>query len=107
MDQIYGGIAMSKKKTKVIDGVRYYADRPNNCKKCFFWRNRRIGCTLGKENCYFLAEVVKTEQEKKCENCCYAKGGPCVSACCYKDLDKWLREKRARVAAAKEGGPHE
>ena len=43
-----------------------------------------------------------TEQEKKCEGCCYAKGQPCVSACCYKDLDKWLQERRKKA-----GGSHE
>ena len=26
----------------------------------------------------------------------YAKGQPCVSAICYKDLEAWLRAKRAR-----------
>ena len=31
---------------------------------CFFWKNRKVGCSLGSENCYYLAEVVKTEQEK-------------------------------------------
>lgn len=85
---------MGKKKTKVIDGVRYYRDRPNNCRDCFFWKNRKVGCMLGAENCYYLAETVKTAQEKKCEGCSYAKGGPCVSACCYKDLELWLQEKR-------------
>ena len=73
------------RKTIMIDGVRYYAERPHDCRKCFFWKNRKVGCTLGRENCYYLAEVIKTEQEKKCENCPYAKGQPCVSASCYKD----------------------
>lgn len=89
-------------KTKVIDGIRYHADRPDSCRACYFYKNRKIGCILGKENCYYLAEVVKTEQEKKCEGCCYAKGQPCVSACCYKDLDKWLQERRKKA-----GGSHE
>ena len=52
-----------QRKTIMIDGVRYYADRPHDCRKCFFWKNRKVGCTLGKENCYYLAETVKTEQE--------------------------------------------
>ena len=90
------------KKIKVIDGIRYHADRPDSCRACYFYKNRKIGCILGKENCYYLAEVVKTEQEKKCEGCCYAKGQPCVSACCYKDLDKWLQERRKKA-----GGSHE
>ena len=50
---------------------------------------------LGRQNCYYLAEPVMTAQEKKCSGCCYAKGQPCVSAACYKDLDAWLRMGRA------------
>lgn len=92
-----------EKRTIVIDGVRYYVDRPHDCRYCAFWKNRKVGCTLGKDNCYYLAEIIKTEQEKKCEGCCYAKGQPCVSACCYKDLDKWLQEKRSRIAVQKAG----
>lgn len=79
-----------KHKTVLIDGIRYYADRPDNCRKCFFWKNRKVGCVLGKQNCYYLAEDAMTEQEKKCDGCCYAKDRPCVSAVCYKELDAWL-----------------
>ena len=43
----------------VIDGVRYYADRPNSCRGCFFWKNRKAGCSLKKENCYYLVESPK------------------------------------------------
>lgn len=52
-------------KAKVIDGIRYHADRPDSCRACYFYKNKAIGCILGKENCYYLAEVVMTEQEKK------------------------------------------
>ena len=48
------------KRIKVIDGIRYHADRPDSCRSCYFYKNRKIGCILGKENCYYLAEVVKT-----------------------------------------------
>ncbi len=67
-----------RRKTILIDGIRYYDDKPDTCRKCFFWKNRKVGCVLGTQNCYYLAEAVKTEQEKKCEGCCYAKGHPCV-----------------------------
>ena len=80
-DQIKEDIEMSKKakrKIILIDGIRYYADRPDTCRKCFFWKNRKVGCILGKQNCYYLAEAVTTAQEKKCEGCCYAKGQPCA-----------------------------
>ena len=62
----------ARRKTILIDGIRYYDDKPNTCRKCFFWKNRKAGCVLGTQNCYYLAEAVKTEQEKKCEGCCYA-----------------------------------
>ena len=92
----------AKRKTILIDGIRYYADKPDTCRKCFFWKKRKVGCILGKQNCYYLAEAAMTAQEKKCEGCCYAKGQPCVSATCYKDLDAWLRATRAK-RAQKEG----
>lgn len=93
----------TRRNTILIDGIRYYAEKPETCRMCFFWKNRKVGCILGKQNCYYLAEAVMTEQEKKCEGCCYAKGRPCVSATCYKDLEAWLRAKHAR----KEGGADE
>ena len=40
-----------------------------------------LGCTLGKENCYYLAESPK--KKSPCEGCCY---GPCVSFCMKKTL---------------------
>ena len=56
----------------LIDGVKYYSDKPETCRSCFFWKN--------------LAEIIQSEQQKKCEGCCYASGRSCVSATCYKDL---------------------
>ena len=44
--------------------------------------------------------MIRTEQEKKCENCCYAKGRPCVSAVCYKELNRWMINSRKRKEGA-------
>ena len=68
------------KETIIIDGVRYYADRPRSCRGCFFWKNRKVGCTLKKENCYYLAESPKPKSP--CAGCSY---GPCVSFCMKKN----------------------
>ncbi len=87
----------AKRKTIMIGGVRYWSDRPHDCRQCFFFKNRKIGCVLGRNNCYYLAETIKTEQEKKCEGCPYAKGQPCVTASCYRDLERSLREHRAKA----------
>lgn len=70
---------MAEQRLIVVNGVRYHADRPLDCALCAFWKNRKTGCILGEANCYYLAEAIVTEQEKKCEGCCYAKEAP-VSA---------------------------
>ena len=72
---------MNHNKTILIDGVRYHKDRPASCRQCYFWKNRKVGCTLGKENCYYLAE--SPNKKNPCEGCCY---GPCVSFCMKKVL---------------------
>ena len=69
------------RQTITINGVRYYADRPKDCKSCFFWENNKKGCRLKKENCYYLAESPKPESP--CAHCPY---GPCVSFCMRKVL---------------------
>ena len=86
----------NKSKIVLIDGVRYHAERPKVCRMCFFWKNRKIGCILGGENCYYLAESVKTEREKEFEACCYSKEKSCVGACCYKRLMSGLHAKQNR-----------
>ena len=87
-----------KRRTIVIDGIHYYAERPHDCRKCFFWKNRKVGCSLGSENCYYLAEIVKTEQEKKCENCPYYqpdfKYRKCLYARCPYQRDTEIFRRR-------------
>lgn len=46
----------------LIDGVKYYSDKPETCRSCFFWKNRKVPCILGQENCYYLAEIIQSEQ---------------------------------------------
>ena len=75
---------------KTIGGVRYHDDRPNDCSFCFFWKNRKVGCTLGKENCYYLAE--SPEKHSPCEGCGYA---PCVSFCMKNVLEKMEAARHA------------
>ena len=50
---------MKKVLTVTMDGIRYHASRPADCRHCFFWKNRKKGCVLGKENCYYLIEPPK------------------------------------------------
>ena len=50
---------MKKVLTVTMGGIRYQASRPADCRHCFFWKNRKKGCVLGKENCYYLIEPPK------------------------------------------------
>ena len=67
---------MKKVLTVTMDGIRYHASRPADCRHCFFWKNRKKGCVLGKENCYYLIEPPKGSS--KCEGCPYKRAKPCV-----------------------------
>ena len=53
----------------LIDGVRYYNDKPDTCRKCFVRKNRKVGCVCRRQNGYYLAEAVKAEQEKNLRAC--------------------------------------
>ncbi len=75
---------MKQKKVIVIDGVRYYADRPGNCSGCYFWKNKKEGCLLGRDNCYYLAGAIK--KKSPCEGCPYGRVKPCIGFCMKKIL---------------------
>lgn len=74
---------MSDNNLIIIDGIHYHKERPSSCRRCFFWKNRKKGCNLGKGNCYYLAE--EPGPKSPCEGCCY---GPCVSFCMNKVLGR-------------------
>lgn len=71
--------------TKVIDGVRYFKDRPKNCRQCYFWGNIRRGCVLPDGNCYYRIHAAR-KQVSPCTNCPYGRNAPCVGWCTKKLL---------------------
>lgn len=58
---------MKKVLTVTMDGIRYHASRPADCR-----------------HCYYLIEPPKGPS--KCEGCPYKRAKPCVLVPCYKDL---------------------
>ena len=93
---------MKKVLTVTIDGIRYHASRPANCRHCFFWKNRKKGCVLGKENCYYLIEPPKGPS--KCDGCPYKRVKPCVLVPCYLRLGKNLNQRDTIVVRKIVGG---
>ena len=37
-----------------MSNIRYAADKPKQCKFCYYWGGRSKGCELGEENCYYI-----------------------------------------------------
>ena len=93
---------MKKVLTVTMDGIRYHASRPADCRHCFFWKNRKKGCVLGKENCYYLIEPPKGPS--KCEGCPYKRAKPCVLVPCYLRLGKNLNQRDTIVVWKIVGG---
>lgn len=61
---------------------RYGANKPKDCKYCYYWGGKYKGCTLSEERCYYL---LPEEKEKKpqnpCDDCPYGKNSPCIGYC--------------------------
>ena len=93
---------MKKVLTVTMDGIRYHASRPADCRHCFFWKNRKKGCVLGKENCYYLIEPPKGPS--KCDGCPYKRVKPCVLVPCYLRLGKNLNQRDTIVVRKIVGG---
>ena len=58
-----------------VQEVTYAADKPSDCSKCYFWKGTRKGCSLGKENCYYLISVPK-KVKTECDGCPYGRDHP-------------------------------
>ena len=64
---------------------QYYSDKPETCRSCFFWKNRKVPCILGQEKLLLFSgnHSIRAAEEMRG---CYASSRSCVSATCYKDL---------------------
>lgn len=67
-----------------MPGIRYSEDKPKECRYCYFWKNNKAGCELGKGNCYYRIEGKKPVSE--CDDCPYGRAGPCIGWCTRKIL---------------------
>lgn len=64
---------------------KYAADKPENCKHCYFWKRNKKCCGLGEENCYYLITTsLKKKPESECDGCPYGREHPCIGWCTKK-----------------------
>ena len=65
-----------------MNEIRYAADKPKECKYCFFWGGKKKGCELGEAKCYYiLPEKKKAEPKSPCDGCPYGRVNPCIGYC--------------------------
>ncbi len=85
-----------EKETIMIDGVRYYADRPRSCRGCYFWKNRKTGCVLKKENATDRKSILELKRNraftKAVSNMAIILR--CRTECCGKRFRKILSDDR-------------
>ena len=94
------------------DSRRYAADRPKECKHCYFWNRKRKRCS--QKECYYLLSEKSGKSETmpgklplqessktgECQCCPYGKHSPCIGYCLQKIM-KEMRQKKQ--VAGKEG----
>ena len=62
--------------------VRYAADKPKECKYCYFWEGKKKGCQLGEERCYYILPLEEEKKKKSpCDGCPYGRVSPCIGYC--------------------------
>lgn len=94
------------------DRGRYAADKPKECRLCYFWKGKRKGCS--QKECYYLLPeesqksgilmgkqpFQESSETGDCQRCPYGRHSPCIGYCLQKIM--WeMREKKQ--AAGKEG----
>lgn len=87
----------------------YAADKPSECRYCYFWRGKRKGC--GRTECFYLLSEGILEKENlpgrdvgqtigengSCQGCAYGKHAPCIGYCIKKLLLEMKQKKRVAV----------
>jgi len=68
-----------------VSNITYAPDKPKDCHYCYFWKNNKTGCCLGKENCYYLTSA-PPKPKSECEGCPYGRNQPCIGWCTKKIL---------------------
>ena len=74
-------------KEEVKMQTKYAADKPSDCHYCYFWKTDSTGCSLGKDNCYYLI-AMPPKPKSECDSCPYGRAQPCIGWCTKKVMKK-------------------
>lgn len=71
----------------------YAADKPKNCKYCYFWKRNKKCCSRGEENCYYLITTSQEiKEESECDGCPYGRDQPCIGWCTKQVIQEVLQK---------------
>lgn len=100
-------------KTRNAGRERYAADKPEECKYCYFWNAKRQCCR--QKECYYLllGETLRADNMSKeiqqqdervwdCWDCPYGRHSLCIGYC----TQKIVMEMRQKKQAAGKGANH-
>lgn len=72
----------------LIDGIKYSAYRPKDCRFCYYWKKRQKRCC--KKKCYYLIDPLdpvwagEKPAPGRCPGCPYGRVRLCVGYCTAK-----------------------
>lgn len=76
-----------------MNEIRYAADKPKQCKYCYYWAGKKKGCELGENNCYYLLPEKKEVKSKSpCDGCPYGRVSPCIGYCLREIQQRGVRK---------------
>jgi len=87
-------------EVSTLSGTVYSPDKPKNCRYCYFWKNKKVGCELGVDNCYYRISESKVVSE--CDGCPYGRASPCIGWC-----TKRILKEMGMTPFQKRGGENE
>ena len=66
-------------EVSTLSGINYSQDKPKECRYCYFWKNNRVGCELGSDNCFY--RIPQKQAISECDGCPYGRASPCIGWC--------------------------
>ena len=74
-------------KEELVSKHFHSGEEPKSCRYCYYWKNRKVGCSLGEENCIY-EKPVQQEPKSECADCPYGRVHPCIGWCTKKLLNE-------------------
>ena len=89
----------------LINGIKYSAYRPWDCRYCYYWAGKKKGCS--QKECYYLIKAEDLIQPKEypapghCPGCPYGRVHLCIGYCTAKLLGETVKDHKKATGPEK------